>query len=171
MVNGANGGHGTTTVAGGAEAAGRARGVLPFGSPGRWRTAAGRPGAAGLALAATFEREIDAGRGFLWLPVAFGIGILIYFALPAEPWAPALVAAAAVLVVAAWRARFRVVALPCCWWWRAASPAGVARREAADRPVAAPVIAREATVTVAAGSRRARRRRAGGARALSRSTT
>lgn len=35
--------------------------------------------------AATFEREMDAGRGFLWLPVLFGTGILVYFALPSEP--------------------------------------------------------------------------------------
>ena len=30
-------------------------------------------------------REFDAGRGFLWLPVAVGMGIAIYFGLPDEP--------------------------------------------------------------------------------------
>lgn len=36
-------------------------------------------------LADTFEREVDEGRSFLWLPVLFGVGILIYFALLGEP--------------------------------------------------------------------------------------
>ncbi len=44
-------------------------------------------------LGAMFEREMEAGRGFLWLPVIFGIGILVYFALPAEPSLLALVVA------------------------------------------------------------------------------
>ncbi len=65
----------------GAKAAGRGRAALPFGPPGPLRTLAGRLGAPGLALTATFEREIDAGRGFLWLPVAFGCGILDLFRL------------------------------------------------------------------------------------------
>jgi hypothetical protein len=30
------------------------------------------------ALALVFEREMEVGRGFLWLPVVFAIGILIY---------------------------------------------------------------------------------------------
>jgi len=46
----------------------------------RFRTAAG----------AWLEREIEAGQGFLWLPVAFGCGALVYFALPSEPSAVAL---------------------------------------------------------------------------------
>ena len=33
---------------------------------------------------------MEAGRGFLWLPVCFGIGILFYFALPEEPSAIAV---------------------------------------------------------------------------------
>jgi competence protein ComEC len=32
-----------------------------------------------------FEREMDRGRGFLWVPVAFGVGVLAYFSLPREP--------------------------------------------------------------------------------------
>ncbi|MCB1487018.1 MAG: ComEC/Rec2 family competence protein [Bauldia sp.] len=58
-----------------------------------------------LSLGATFEREMEAGRAFLWLPVLFGAGIAVYFALPAEPSLVALAIAAAVLGAAAWRAR------------------------------------------------------------------
>ncbi len=61
-------------------------------------------------LAFTFEKEMEAGRGFLWLPVVFGGGILGYYALPREPWAPALLVTTAALAIAAWRARFRIVA-------------------------------------------------------------
>ena len=48
----------------------------------------------------------DHGRLFLFLPVAAGAGILIYFDLTREPplwWAPGLIAAALVLLVAVWR--------------------------------------------------------------------
>ena len=62
-----------------------------------------------LRLAATFEREIEAGRGFLWLPVLLGAGIVGYFALPREPWLPAMAVAAGVLIAAAWTTRRRVV--------------------------------------------------------------
>ncbi len=137
----------TTALRHGATAAGRARAALPFGRPGRWRLLAGWPGAAWLAAGATFEREIDAGRGFLWLPVAFGSGILVYFAMPAEPWAPALGIAALLLVVAAWRARFRtllfrVLIVAAC------VACGLLSAKLRTEVVAAPVMAREATVTV-----------------------
>ena len=69
---------------------------------------ADRLGAAGLRLGAVFAREMEAGRGFLWLPVLFGGGIVIYFALPAEPSAVALALAALLLAVVAWRSRDRV---------------------------------------------------------------
>ena len=100
-----------------------------------------------LDVAATFEREIDAGRGFLWLPVAFGIGVLVYFALPAEPWAPAPVAVAGGLIAAAWRARyrtplFRVLVMASC------VACGLAAAKLRTDWVSAPVMAREATVTV-----------------------
>ncbi len=97
-------------------------------------------------LADTFEREMDAGRGFLWLPVAFGAGILIYFALPREPYAPALIAVAVGLAIAAWRTRFRtglfralVVA--------AAIVAGLTAAKLRTDHVAAPTLDREQTVT------------------------
>jgi competence protein ComEC len=53
-------------------------------------------------------RQLDAeqGRWMLWLPVAMGLGIAIYFELPSEPalWlGPAL--AAAGCVAASWRLR------------------------------------------------------------------
>jgi competence protein ComEC len=54
------------------------------------------------AVAKSFDRELDEGRGFLWLPVAFGAGILVYFGLPFEPSALTVVSlalAAAVLAV------------------------------------------------------------------------
>jgi competence protein ComEC len=59
-------------------------------------------------LAHTFEKEMEAGRGFLWLPVAFGAGILAYFALPREPWPPALGVLTLALGLATWRGRFRI---------------------------------------------------------------
>jgi competence protein ComEC len=51
------------------------------------------------ALLAALTRQLEAEqeRWFLWLPVAFGAGIALYFALPTEPW----VLAATLPVVAA----------------------------------------------------------------------
>ena len=40
-------------------------------------------GSGRVRLATVFEREMEEGRGFLWLPVFFGVGILLYFALSA----------------------------------------------------------------------------------------
>lgn len=64
-----------------------------------WSDWAGLPRAAASALAA----EQD--RWFLWLPVLFGTGIGIYFALPSEPWLPAALApaAAALAIWVVWR--------------------------------------------------------------------
>ncbi len=132
-------GTGTTT-----DRQGRA---LPFGPPGPLGGLAARLDAMRLSLAATFEREIDAGRGFLWLPVAFGSGILVYFALPAEPWAPALGGAAAILIAAAWSARLRVTAFRLLVV-AACLACGLFAAKVRTDQVAAPVMAREATVTV-----------------------
>ena len=60
-----------------------------------------------LRLVLVFEREMEAGRGFLWLPVLFGAGIVAYFGLPREPSIVATGGAALILVLAAWRARTR----------------------------------------------------------------
>ncbi|WP_336799757.1 ComEC/Rec2 family competence protein [Kaistia sp. MMO-174] len=57
-----------------------------------------------LGAGAWLEREIEAGRGFPWLPVLFGIGALIYFALPSEPSFAALAGLAVLLwALAVWR--------------------------------------------------------------------
>ncbi len=123
------------TTTGRHAAAGEHRPRWRFAPPGRWTGVAEHIAAIRLRLATTFEREIDAGRGFLWLPVAFGIGVLVYFGLPSEPWTPALVALAGGLALAAWRARrgvvaFRVLLMACAVaaglcaakirtdWWR-----------------------------------------------------
>ena len=100
-----------------------------------------------LRLAAVFEREIDAGRGFLWLPVAFGLGILVYFALPAEPWAPAIAGILLALTVAAWRARLRTAAFRILIVASLAAAGLLAAKVRTDQ-VAAPMLTREMTVTV-----------------------
>jgi competence protein ComEC len=96
---------------------------------------------------ATFEREMDRGRGFLWLPVAFGTGILIYYALPTEPSVVALALAAGLLIVLAWRRRhtatgFRVLVVA------AAIASGLFTAKVRTDWVAAPVLPREMTATV-----------------------
>ncbi len=58
-------------------------------------------------LAQTLEQELEARRGFLWLPVAFAVGILGYFALPSEPYVAALALLTATLAVSAWALRNR----------------------------------------------------------------
>ncbi|MEZ5840894.1 MAG: ComEC/Rec2 family competence protein [Hyphomicrobiales bacterium] len=45
---------------------------------------------AGDSAVLLWREETEAGRGFLWLPVAFGAGIVAYFSLPREPMLPAL---------------------------------------------------------------------------------
>lgn len=57
------------------------------------------------AIADAFQREMEEGRGFLWLPVFFGIGILIYFALPQEPWMAATAGIAIAGAALAWISR------------------------------------------------------------------
>jgi len=100
-----------------------------------------------LRLAAAFEREMEAGRGFLWLPVLFGVGIILYFALPAEPSLLALVAVTGALVSLAWGFRRRVaagrtaVAL-------AMVAAGATVMTLRTAVVAAPVLPREITAEV-----------------------
>src|SRR5262245_35964906 len=55
-----------------------------------WRVRAGHRSAAGpspwpFAGAAVRQLEAEQDRWFLWLPVLFGSGIALYFALPVEP--------------------------------------------------------------------------------------
>ena len=141
----------------------RPRPAPPFLPPGPLSILAGRLATAWLSLAATFEREIDAGRGFLWLPVAFGAGILVYLSLPTEPWAPALAGTAAILVAATWRARFRVVAFRVLIVASCVA-CGVFAAKVRTEWVAAPVMAREATVTVSGWIAAREESAAGGAR-------
>ncbi|HEY5080437.1 MAG TPA: hypothetical protein VII91_00635 [Bauldia sp.] len=61
-------------------------------------------------LTIIFEREMERGRGFLWLPVLFSLGVLIYFVLPREPSRFAPVALVAALAIVAWLRRHRTVA-------------------------------------------------------------
>jgi competence protein ComEC len=88
---------------------------LPPGETGRGEAEPGRARRLGLArrwgdvlvrsrvaLAETFEREVEHGRTVLWLPVLFGVGVLIYFGLTREPslWALLFVAGAAAVFAA-----------------------------------------------------------------------
>ncbi len=41
-------------------------------------------------LADCLRADLDRGRGFLWIPVAFALGVALYFALPREPHWPTL---------------------------------------------------------------------------------
>ncbi|CAN5240780.1 ComEC/Rec2 family competence protein [soil metagenome] len=118
-----------------------------FVPPGAGRALVERAAFRRTQLAAVFAREIDAGRGFLWLPVAFGLGIVIYFALPAEPWAPALAGLALVLGVGAWRAHLRTVAFRMLVLATMVA-AGVLVAKVRTDNVAAPMLARELTATV-----------------------
>lgn len=100
-----------------------------------------------LRLAAAFEREMEAGRGFLWLPVLFGAGILGYFALPAEPSLVALVVATAIACWLAWMLR-RQVAASRVAVVVAVILAGAMTMTIRTAVVAAPVLPREMTVEV-----------------------
>lgn len=100
------------------------------------------------AIAATFAREMEAGRGFLWVVVAFGAGILVYFTLPREPWLPALALLTAALTVTAILLRSRA------GWFRsalilAAIATGLTLAKVRTDLVAAPVLDRPLTTTVA----------------------
>jgi competence protein ComEC len=104
-------------------------------------------GSAGTRLGAVFEREMDEGRGFLWLPVLFGFGILLYFALPREPSAVALAAMAIAFAGATVFTRHRtnafrtMVAL-------AAIASGTAAIKFRTDWVAAPMLTHETTAAV-----------------------
>lgn len=60
-----------------------------------------------------FAQENDRGAPFLFLPVALGVGAIVYFWLPEEPPLSAVVLGAAVLVALLWLARSRPVVRFC----------------------------------------------------------
>lgn len=61
----------------------------------------------GAALRETLHAEADAGRLAPWLAVGFGIGVLLYFAAPAEPSLLASAVLLAAVAALAWAARAR----------------------------------------------------------------
>jgi competence protein ComEC len=94
-----------------------------------------------------FEREMDRGRGFLWLPVAFGTGVLVYFTLPREPSFIALAACLLALTILSVRNRAGGR------WYRtlvvvAAIFAGAVDAKVRTDLAVAPVIPRDMTTTV-----------------------
>ena len=64
----------------------------------------------GAGLALDLAREVGERRGFLWLPIAFAIGIGLYFGAAREPSAIAASGLAVLLVALAFTARSRAVA-------------------------------------------------------------
>jgi competence protein ComEC len=76
-----------------------------------WPSAARLRGARDL-LQSWFARDIAAGRLFPWVPVAFGSGIVVYFAAEHEPSLIAALALAAALAVAVLFARARPLLFP-----------------------------------------------------------
>jgi len=114
---------------------------------GPFARAAGAIRALALRAGASYARELDHGRGFLWIPVFFGLGILVYFALPREPAPIALAAIAAAAVAAAVRARsgaFRLQVLVAL----AATMCGLTAAKLRTDLSAAPILQRERSVTV-----------------------
>jgi competence protein ComEC len=98
-------------------------------------------------LRLTFDAEIDAGRGFLWLPVAFASGILIYFSLPREPDFVALLAVAAALAVLTWLRRNTAAGLLVLTAATAMASGLLAAKVRTDW-VDAPALSRNVTATV-----------------------
>jgi len=110
--------------------------------PGR---AAGVAGAWLAGAMADLRRDLDEGRGFLWTPVALGLGEALYFGLPSEPdgrlVGGAAVAAVVVAVVAAARRRLGVALLLAL-----IAVVGVAVADLATRLAATPRPERQRTV-------------------------
>jgi competence protein ComEC len=125
----------------------RARKGFRFAPLGPVPSASAWLGTVWLRLTASFEREIEGRRGFLWLPVIFGVGILGYFALPNEPSLSAVGVLAALLGLAAWKARFRAATFRALVV-AACAASGLLSAKIQTDWVAAPVISREATVSV-----------------------
>jgi competence protein ComEC len=113
-----------------------------------------------LASGAWLEREIEAGRGFPWLPVAFGIGSLIYFALPSEPSIVALSLLAVLLWVMAIARRHRATSVRLLIVLAMAASGGVAIKLRTDF-LATRVLDRQVTGTVTGWVEERKARRGG----------
>src|SRR5580658_3617670 len=100
------------------------------------------PSAAALAGLALSEARAQAGRLFIWLPVAFGIGAALYLGLKSEPplWpaATGAVALAGGAAIAAWRGWPR--ALIAVLVLAAAMAAGFSVAKLRSDHVAAPIV-------------------------------
>lgn len=106
-----------------------------------------RFGNLGADIAQILERELEAGRGFLWLPVLFSIGVFGYFTLPREPSASALIVLTAGLAAAAVALRRRTGARRLLVLLMAIA-AGATTMKLRTDFVDAPRVPREMTATV-----------------------
>jgi competence protein ComEC len=77
-----------------------------------WPRGAGALGGAREIMSRWCAADVAAGRLMPWLPICFGLGVVLYFTAEREPSAWAAVSLGAVLVVAAFVARARPVAFP-----------------------------------------------------------
>ncbi|MCX5493842.1 ComEC/Rec2 family competence protein [Kaistia dalseonensis] len=110
--------------------------------------ALGRVERLGLWLGASLEREIDAGIGFLWLPVGFALGVLLYFAAPSEPFGPALFALSLGAWGISWRARHARAGLLYTALGVAMIASGMAAMKLRTDRLATPMIERQVTGTL-----------------------
>ena len=97
------------------------------------------------SVSSVLERELEGGRGVLWLPVLFGLGIVLYFNLPVEPSVAVMLATAAVLAFSAWRWRQSLVSYRLLLV-AAAVVAGVGWMTLRTAMVTAPVLGKEMVV-------------------------
>ncbi|WP_208948225.1 ComEC/Rec2 family competence protein [Segnochrobactrum spirostomi] len=113
---------------------------------GRGGWAASLAGRAGDWLGTSLDIDLAAGRGFLWIPVAGASGIVLYFALPAEPSLIALALAAAGCAGAAVALRAGSAGGHWAAVLAAAFFLGALAAKIETERAAAPVLAREATL-------------------------
>jgi competence protein ComEC len=119
----------------------------PFRLPEALARFAARLGELGHGVAAVFELEMEAGRGFLWLAVCFAGGILVYFVLPDEPSAIAVGGLAFALAAASWLSRRRVALFRTLLALTIVAVGATTAKLRTDA-VAAPILHHEMTATV-----------------------
>jgi competence protein ComEC len=98
-------------------------------------------------VADCLRADLDRGRGFLWIPVAFALGVALYFALPREPHWPTLAGLGIGAALGAIRARAAPVAFPALVLV-SAMLAGLALAASQTARVAGPVLSGERTLDV-----------------------